>query len=145
MSAGQNSFINLYDGYRLAPSLRQGDRLVRRDHFRRIWLLAAAAGLLAAATVAEVLAAAKVAAVNGSIAGVVLAVAALALITGIVMSAADAGERASARFETQISLRRANAARPVPDPSERDVAEWVRRVEAALGQADPGPDPPGTS
>jgi hypothetical protein len=142
---GNSGFIDLYERYRVGPSLRQGRREARRGHFRRLWLLAAAVTLFAGATVAEVLAATKVAVVIGSDLAAGLAVAGLALVAGIVMSAAGAEEQASAGLDTLGGLDFASRIRPGADSTEGDVADWVRRVEAALGQADPGPDPPAAS
>jgi len=141
MTARQDDFLALYARYRVDRSLRENDERARRARARQAWLILSAAVLFGAAAAAEVLAAAKVAVVIGPALAVACAVAGLALIAGVVASAPDGGELTRVRDETDVALARLIGSRPGPDAGDRDVADWVRRVETVLGQADPGPDP----
>jgi len=142
MTARQDDFLALYVRYRVDRSLQENDKRAHRARARQAWLICSAAVLFAAAAAAEVLAAAKVAVVIGPALAAACAVAGLALIAGVVVATADGGELSRVRDETDAALTRLIGSRPGPDAGDWDVAEWVRRVEAVLGQADPGPDPP---
>jgi ABC-type transport system involved in cytochrome bd biosynthesis fused ATPase/permease subunit len=142
MKARPNDFTDLYGRYRVNASLRASRGKEWRDTERRGILLGSAVVLFAAAAVAEILAGAKVAVVVGSALAALLAVAAFGLLAGFVVSASDASERDSANHESERALERISDTRPNSEAGDREVAEWVRRVEGALGQADPGPDRP---
>jgi hypothetical protein len=145
MTARQNDFLKLYTRYRVEYSKDENGRQTRRARVRRARLLAAVPALLVAATVAEVLAATKIAETTGAVLAAACAVAAFALVTAIVLSASAASEAAAVGDETDIALSRADGSQPRSDASDREIAEWVRQVEGALREADPGPGPPGTS
>jgi Pyruvate/2-oxoacid:ferredoxin oxidoreductase gamma subunit len=145
MTARQNDFLKLYSRYRVESSIDENGRQTQRARVRRAWLLAPVPVLFGAAAVAEVLAATKIAETVGTVLAAACAVAAFALVTGIVTSASADSEATVAGDETDIALARSKRSQPDPEADDRDIADWVRRVEAVLGQADPGPDPPGTS
>jgi hypothetical protein len=141
MTAQQNDFLELYTHYRVDRSLREKDERAWQARVWRARLLVFAAVLFGAAAVAEVLAVTKVTVVIGAALAAAGAIGGLALVAGIVMSAAG-GEVSGVRDETGRALARLMRSRPGPKAGDRDVADWVRRVEDVLGQGGPGADPP---
>ena len=142
MTARQDDFLALYSRYRLGRGLGENDEQARRARWRQVWLVVSASGLFAASAVAEALVAGKVAVTIGAVLALACAAAGLALITGVVASASAAAEVTKVHGETDAALARLIKSRPGPDADERNVTDWVRRVEGALGQGEPGPDPP---
>jgi hypothetical protein len=145
MTGSQNDFRHLYSQYRLYPASNDNDRRIRRDRVRRARLLALAPALLGAAAAAEILTATKSAVVLGAVLAAACSVAALALVAGIVASASATSEAIRAGDEASAALARAEDLPPRAEAGDGDIADWVRRVEAALGQGEPGPDPPAAS
>ena len=142
MTARENGFLDLYTRFRVNPASGENDKEVRRARVRRTWLLVSAPVLFGAACVAEILAATKVAVAIGVILAAACAVAGLALVTGIVASASAEAELTGVRDKTSSSVALLYDSLPGPDADDRDIADWVRRVEGVLGEAEPGLDPP---
>jgi len=142
MTARQDDFLRLYARYRIGHGLDENDERAWRARMRQAWLVVFAVGPFAAAAAAESLVAARIAVTFGTVLALACAAAGLALVTGVVVSAAAASEVTRLHGETDATLERLEESRPGPDADDRDVADWVRRVEDVLGQGDPGPDPP---
>jgi hypothetical protein len=141
MTDRQNGFLDLYSRYRVGYALRKDDQRARQARIRRGWLLAAPV-LFGLATLAEILAATKVAVVICAVVAAICAVAGLALAAGIVASESASSEVARINAETRHALALARDAQPDSDATDREIAAWVGQVEGVLRQADPEPDPP---